>query len=174
MTEQTPSPNARPIPPDRTSAQWSWQRVARRIRVPLGFLTAIVFLIEVARRPPHPTAIAWSLTLVLPGLALRAAASGTVKKNRELAVTGPYAYTRNPLYLGSTLIAAGFAVALLSWPLALLLAAGFAVIYIPVIASEERFLRSTFPEFDAYCHLVRRFFPRLTPAKLNKTKDLGF
>ena len=48
---------------------------------------------------PHPTAIAWSLALVLPGLALRAAASGTVKKNRELAVTGPYAYTRNPLYL---------------------------------------------------------------------------
>jgi hypothetical protein len=54
---------------------------------------------------------------------LRALASGTVKKNRELSVTGPYAYTRNPLYLGSMLIAAGFAVALLSWPLALLLAA---------------------------------------------------
>src|SRR5580692_4823108 len=119
-----------------------WQRIARRIRVPLGFLTAIVFLVEVARRPPHPIAIAWSLALVLPGLALRAAASGTVKKNRELAVTGPYAYTRNPLYLGSTLIAAGFAVALLSWPVALLLAVGFAAIYIPVIASEERFLRA--------------------------------
>ena len=126
--------------------QW-WQRIARRIRVPLGFLTAAFYLFEVARRAPHPAAIAWSLALVLPGLAMRAAASGTVKKNRELAVTGPYAYTRNPLYLGSTLIAAGFAVALLSWPLALLLAGGFAVIYIPVIASEERFLRATFPEF---------------------------
>ena len=103
---------------------------------------------------PHPAAIAWSLVLVLPGLALRAAASGTVKKNRELTVTGPYAYTRNPLYLGSMLMAAGFAVALLSWPLALLLAAGFAVIYIPVIAAEERFLRATFPGFDAYCRQV--------------------
>jgi len=166
MTEQSPSPNARPIPPEGSSGQWSWQRVARRIRVPLGFLTAIVFLIEVARRPPHPAAIAWSLALVLPGLALRAAASGTVKKNRELAVTGPYAYTRNPLYLGSTLIAAGFALALLSWPVALLLAVGFAVIYIPVIASEERFLRATFPEFESYCRSVPRFIPRLTPARI--------
>jgi hypothetical protein len=62
------------------------------------------------------------------------------------------------------LIAAGFAVALLSWPIALLLAGGFAVIYIPVIASEERFLRGAFPEFDAYCRLVPRLVPRLTPA----------
>jgi protein-S-isoprenylcysteine O-methyltransferase Ste14 len=151
--------------PKVCSMQW-WQRIARRIRVPLGFLTAIVFLIEVARRPPHPVAIAWSLALVLPGLALRAAASGTVKKNRELAVTGPYAYTRNPLYLGSTLIAAGFALALLSWPVALLLAVGFAAIYIPVIASEERFLRATFPEFENYCRSVPRFIPRVTAARI--------
>jgi len=146
--------------------QWSWQRVARRIRVPLGFLTAAVYLVEVVRRPPHPIAIAWSLALVLPGLALRAAASGTVKKNRELAVTGPYAYTRNPLYLGSTLIAGGFALALLSWPVALLLAAGFAAIYIPVITSEERFLSATFREFESYCCSVPRFIPRLTAARM--------
>src|SRR5579863_7812813 len=166
-------PTGHSSPPIGRSMQWErWQRIARRIRVPLGFLTAIVFLIEVARRPPHSIAIAWSLALVLPGLALRAIASGTVKKNRELTVTGPYAYTRNPLYLGSTLIAAGFAVALLSWPLALLLAAGFAIIYIPVIASEERYLRGAFPGFDAYCRLVPRFLPRFTAAKLNKVKDI--
>ncbi len=147
--------------------------VARRIRVPLGFVaTAGFYLYVVAHRTPCYHAIAWSLALVLPGLAIRAIASGTVKKNRELTVTGPYAYTRNPLYLGSTLIAAGFAVALLSWPLALLLAAGFAIIYIPVIASEERFLRSAFPDFDAYCRLVPRFLPRLTAAKLNKLKNI--
>ena len=133
--------------------------------MPLGFVTAAVYLFEVARHPAHPVAIAWSLALVLPGLVLRAIASGTVKKNRELAVTGPYAYTRNPLYLGSMLIAAGFAVALLSWPLALLLAAGFAIIYIPVIAGEEQFLRSTFPGFEDYCRRVPRLIPRFTPAK---------
>ncbi|MDR3753872.1 MAG: isoprenylcysteine carboxylmethyltransferase family protein [Terracidiphilus sp.] len=164
MSQHNTPPKPRPT---------QWQSLARRIRVPLGFVTAAVYVFEVARRPAHPAAIAWSLALVLPGLALRAAASGTVKKNRELAVTGPYAHTRNPLYLGSMLIAAGFAVALLSWPLALLLAAGFAVIYIPVIAGEERFLRDTFPEFEDYCRRVPRLLPRLTPAKVQSSEAVA-
>jgi protein-S-isoprenylcysteine O-methyltransferase Ste14 len=142
-----------------------WQRIARRIRVPLGFFTAALYLFELSRRTPWPAAVAWSLVLVVPGLWLRAYASGYVKKNQELTTTGPYAYTRNPLYLGSTLIAAGFAVALLSWPVALLLAVGFLAIYVPVIASEERFLRSTFPGFEAYCRRVPRFFPRFLPGR---------
>jgi protein-S-isoprenylcysteine O-methyltransferase Ste14 len=168
MTEHT-GRNASPeAGSDKKWQREMWQRIARRIRVPLGFVTAAVYLVEVVFRPPHPAAIAWSLALVLPGLALRAAASGTVKKNRELAVTGPYADTRNPLYLGSTLIAGGFALALLSWPVALLLAVGFAAIYIPVIASEERFLRATFPEFESYCRSVPRFIPRLTAAKVSR------
>src|SRR6202142_273605 len=133
-----------------------WQRVARRIHVPLGFLAAALYLFELWQRAPQPAAVAWSLALVLPGLWLRGYAAGYVKKNRELTVTGPYAHTRNPLYLGSMLIAAGFAVALLSWPVALVLAVGFSVIYIPVIASEERFLRVTFPSFDAYSSQVPR------------------
>jgi hypothetical protein len=61
-------------------------------------------------RPSWHT-LAWSLLLVLPGLWLRGYAAGYVKKNAELTRTGPYAYTRNPLYLGSMGIAAGFAVA---------------------------------------------------------------
>jgi len=142
-----------------------WQRVARRIRVPLGFVTAALYLFELWRRAPQTAAIAWSLALVLPGLWLRGYAAGYVKKNRELTQTGPYAYTRNPLYLGSMLIAAGFAAALLSWPVALVLALMFGVIYVPVIASEERFLRATFPDFDAYCRAVPRLVPRLTPAR---------
>ena len=141
-----------------------WQRVARRIRVPLGFVCAALYLFELWRRAPHPAAIALSLLLVVPGLWLRAWAAGTVKKDRELARTGPYAHTRNPLYLGSMLIAAGFAVALMSWLLAVVLAVGFAVVYIPVIASEERFLRSAFPEFDSYCRSVPRLLPRLSAA----------
>jgi hypothetical protein len=67
------------------------------------------------------------------------------------------------------MMAAGFAVALLSWPVALALAAGFAVIYVPVIASEERFLRATFSGFDGYFRRVPRLIPRLTPAP--KTDD---
>ena len=156
-----PGPSNAPPAPPRTIDRW--QRVARRIRVPLGFLTAALYLFELWRQPLHPRAIFWSLLLVLPGLSIRAWAAGTVKKNRELATSGPYAFTRNPLYLGSMLIAAGFALALLSWLVALVLALGFAVIYVPVIASEERFLRATFPGFDDYCRRVPRLVPRLTP-----------
>ena len=149
----------------RSGGMERWQRVARRIRVPLGFVTAALYLFELWRKEPHHGAIAWSLLLVLPGLWLRGYASGYVKKNRELTQTGPYAYTRNPLYLGSILIAAGFAVALLSWPVATILAAMFLIIYVPVIASEERFLRSTFPDFGAYCRRVPRLIPRFTPGR---------
>jgi len=145
----------------------SWQKVARRIRVPLGFLAAALYLFSLWQHAPRPAAVAWSLALVLPGLWLRAYASGYVKKNQELTVTGPYAHTRNPLYLGSILMAAGFAVALLSWPIAVVLAIGFAIIYIPVIASEERFLHATFPRFNEYCRRVPRLIPRPTPARFD-------
>jgi protein-S-isoprenylcysteine O-methyltransferase Ste14 len=160
-------------PPSAAQDGWisRWQRVARRIRVPLGFVAAGLYLYELWRRPPQPVAIAWSLALVLPGLWLRGYAAGYVKKNRELTQTGPYAHTRNPLYLGSMMIAFGFALALLSWPVALVLAIGFLVIYVPVIASEERFLRATFPDFGDYCRRVPRLIPRITPAPPSSPPD---
>ncbi|HWE87212.1 MAG TPA: isoprenylcysteine carboxylmethyltransferase family protein [Terracidiphilus sp.] len=149
------------------AADWisRWQPIARRIRVPLGFASAALYLFELWRRQPRAAAIGWSLILVVPGLWLRAYASGYVKKNQELTATGPYAHVRNPLYLGSILIAAGFAVALESWAFAAALTVMFIAIYVPVIASEERFLRATFPGFGAYCRQVPRLIPRLTPAR---------
>ena len=162
-----------PANPAQTDWITRWQRVARRIRVPLGFLTAVLYLFELWRRAPRPAAVAWSLALVLPGLWLRAYASGYVKKNQELTTTGPYAHTRNPLYLGSMLMAAGFALALLSWPVGLVLAVGFLVIYVPVIASEERFLRATFPGFDDYCGRVPRLVPRITAARSRRDDGSG-
>lgn len=156
-----------PVPTPSNDWITRWQRVARRIRVPLGFAAAGLYLFELWRRAPLPAAVAWSLALTLPGLWLRAYAAGYVKKNRELTVTGPYAHLRNPLYLGSILIAAGFAAALLSWTVALALAILFTVIYIPVIASEERFLRTAFPDFNGYCRQVPRLIPRLAPARFS-------
>ena len=139
----------------------TWSRIARRIRVPLGFLFAALYL-WLAR--PTPLFTALSLLLVIPGIWLRAYASGYVKKNAELTVTGPYAHTRNPLYLGSMLIAFGFALASRSIWITLTLAVLFALIYVPVIRSEEAFLRSKFAGFDAYTARVPRLLPRLTPA----------
>jgi len=140
-----------------------WSRIARRIRVPMGFVFAGVY-IWLAR--PTFVSMAWSLLLVLPGLWLRGYAAGYVKKNAELTMTGPYAYTRNPLYLGSMLIAFGFAAASKSIVIVLLLAVLFAIIYIPVIHSEEAFLRSRFADFDAYAASVPRLVPRLRPVSV--------
>ena len=136
----------------------SWSRIARRIRVPLGFAFAVLFL-WLAK--PTPGFLALSLILVVPGLALRGYASGYVKKNAELTTTGPYALTRNPLYLGSMMIAFGFATAARSLCIAAVLIVLFLAIYVPVIRSEENFLRLTFPEFDAYAATVPRLLPRL-------------
>lgn len=150
-----------------------WQRIARRVRVPLGFAIAALYIFELWRRQPITAAIARSLVLVLPGLWLRAYASGYVKKNLELTTTGPYGHVRNPLYLGSILIAAGFAVALESWAVGVALATMFIAIYVPVIVSEERFLRSTFPGFSEYCRRVPRLIPRLTPARMGGEGERG-
>jgi protein-S-isoprenylcysteine O-methyltransferase Ste14 len=143
------------------SERTKWQKIARRIRVPLGFVFAGVFLW--LARPTWATMLA-SLLLVVPGVWLRAYAAGYVRKNAELTRTGPYAYTRNPLYLGSILIAFGFAVAAASWGILIVLAVLFAVIYLPTIRSEELYLREHFAGFDEYAAKVPRLLPRLTPA----------
>jgi protein-S-isoprenylcysteine O-methyltransferase Ste14 len=139
----------------------SWTRIARRIRVPIGFVFA-VFYLWLAR--PSWTCLAAGGTIVVIGLALRAYASGHLRKASELTVTGPYAYTRNPLYLGSLILAAGFALAARSLWIALAMAVIFIAIYIPVTGFEEQFLRSQFPDFDEYARRVPRLLPRLSGA----------
>lgn len=144
------------------SERTGWQKIARRIRVPLGFVFAAVFLW--LAKPTWQTMLA-SLVLVVPGVWLRAYAAGYVRKNAELTFTGPYSYTRNPLYLGSMMIAFGFAVAAASWIILVALAVLFAAIYIPTIQSEEGYLREHFAGFDEYAAKVPRLLPRLTPAE---------
>lgn len=139
----------------------TYSQIARRIRVPLGFLTAAIFF-WLAR--PTWMSIAAGCLVALPGLWLRALAAGHVRKNAELTTSGPYAYTRNPLYLGSIIIALGFAVAAYNPWGGLLLIAMFLAIYLPVIRSEEEYLRNTFPGFADYAHKVPRLLPRVTAA----------
>src|SRR5262249_35905797 len=100
--------------------------------------------------------------VVAAGLAIRAAASGHIKKNRELTTTGPYAYSRNPLYLGSVLMAGGFVVAAHNVWIAAGAALMFLAIYLPVVIAEEKHLRSVFNDYDRYAANVPRFLPRLT------------
>ena len=138
-----------------------WSKIARRIRVPLGFVFAVVYF-WLAR--PTWRSMTLGAIVILPGLLIRGLASGHVHKNESLATSGPYAYTRNPLYLGSLLIGLGFAVAARSWWVGIALVVMFFAIYLPVIRDEEIFLRRKFPEFDEYSQRAPRLFPRLSRA----------
>lgn len=142
-----------------------WSKIARRIRVPLGFLlVALYFFLA----KPTWRSLLWGLLGIFPGLFVRALASGHVRKNEALATSGPYTYTRNPLYLGSLLIAMGFAVAARNYWIGVALAAMFFAIYLPVIRDEELFLRQRFPEFEEYARQVPCMLPRFSSSLVNK------
>lgn len=136
---------------------WTWNRIARRIRVPLGFLFAAFYLWRA--RPTWET-IGAGVVVVCFGLIIRALASGHVKKDRELTTTGPYAYVRNPLYLGSILLGIGFAIASRDIWVGVSLVVYFVVIYVPVIQGEQNYLLSTFPGYAEYTQQVPSLLPR--------------
>jgi protein-S-isoprenylcysteine O-methyltransferase Ste14 len=142
------------------SSSLTWTKIARRIRVPLGFGFAALYLW--LARPSFGSIIAGTL-FIAAGLLLRAVASAHIRKNQELTTSGPYGYTRNPLYLGSLILAAGFAVAARNGWVVILILAFFALIYYPVILAEEEFLGERFAEFVEYSRSVPRLFPRLRP-----------
>jgi protein-S-isoprenylcysteine O-methyltransferase Ste14 len=148
-----------------------WSRIARRIRVPLGFAFAVLYF-WLAR--PTWRFLALGAILIVPGLLIRALASGHVRKNEALAISGPYAYTRNPLYLGSLLMGIGFAVTARSWWVGIALIIMFFAIYLPVIRDEEAFLRTKFPEFEEYARRVPRILPRLMADSRAKETAGGF
>jgi protein-S-isoprenylcysteine O-methyltransferase Ste14 len=139
------------------------KRTVQRIRVPLGFIFAAVFLIFA--RPTVTTLVAGG-TISVMGLLIRAWSSGHIRKAQRLAVSGPYAFTRNPLYLGSLIMGVGFSIAAGVWWLALLFAILFIGIYLPVMRVEAEDMRRIFSgEFDAYEANVPMLIPRVTPWK---------
>jgi protein-S-isoprenylcysteine O-methyltransferase Ste14 len=142
----------------------SWSAIARRVRVPLGFAFAILYF-WLAK--PTVQSILIGAAVVIPGVLIRALASGQLQKNEQLATAGLYAYTRNPLYLGSLILSIGFALASRSWWIVGGIVVLFFVIYLPVIRGEEIFLRERFPEFEDYARQVPRLFPRGTASGKN-------
>jgi protein-S-isoprenylcysteine O-methyltransferase Ste14 len=136
-------------------------RLMQRVRVPAGLAMSLLVVIAA-----HPT---WCSIIIgggvaAIGLVIRAWASGCIRKNEELATSGPYAYTRNPLYLGTFVLGIGIAVGTSSlWFVALFIALYF-LIYVPVMIAEAETLRKLFPdEYEAYARQVPLFFPRSTP-----------
>jgi len=140
----------------------------QRWRVPLGFLCAALFFLF---SRPRPLTLAIGGAIALPGLAVRAWATGHLRKNDALATTGPYAYTRNPLYLGSFLLGVGFTVASGRWFLGIIFAVLFLGIYVPVMRVESATLAELFGEsYRRYVKAVPLFLPRLSPYRKG-TKD---
>ncbi len=132
-------------------------RVAK-LRVPGGFVLVAAFA-WFAR--PSPASLALGLPVSIIGLVIRAWAAGHLAKNQSLARSGPYAHTRNPLYIGTLLVALGLVIASRSWWLGLLFAIVFLLIYLPVIELEEQHLRKLFPEYAEYANTVPALWPRV-------------
>jgi protein-S-isoprenylcysteine O-methyltransferase Ste14 len=144
----------------------------QRWRVPLGFLCGALFLWFA--RPSWQTLILGGVVALI-GLALRAWSAGHIRKNAALATSGPYSYTRNPLYLGSFLLGVGFTIAAGRWFLAIPFAALFLGIYYPVMRVEASDLAKLFGEdYRRYADAVPLFLPRLSPYRDEKTKGLKF
>src|SRR5437879_9798704 len=140
----------------------------QRWRVPLGFLCAAIFF-WLSR--PRPLTLAIGGAIALPGLALRAWATGHLRKNDALATTGPYAYTRNPLYLGSFVIGLGFTIAAGRLILGLLFALLFLGIYVPVMRVETKTLDELFgKDYQDYAAAVPLFLPRVTAYRAGAAK----
>ena len=127
-----------------------------RLRVPSGFVLLIAFG---WLSNPSVGSLLNGLPLLLAGLAVRGWGAGHLAKNQQLATGGPYAYIRNPLYLGTLIAALGIVVACRSLYLALLFAAIFLLVYLPVIELEEQHLRTIFPSYAAYAEHVFRLLP---------------
>ena len=139
----------------------------QRWRVPIGFLCAALFILFAQ---PRPTTLSAGAPLSFVGLMVRAWGSGHLRKNDALATSGPYAYTRNPLYLGSFIMGLGFTVASGRWWLGVLFVALFLGIYLPVMRVESATLAQLFGEsFREYAQAVPVFLPRLTPYRSGQT-----
>jgi protein-S-isoprenylcysteine O-methyltransferase Ste14 len=142
--------------------------LVQRLRVPIGFITAILFVFF---SRPTWMSLAVGAPLAILGAAVRAWASGHLRKNAELAVSGPYAFTRNPLYFGSFVMAAGCAVCGGSLWLSVWLMALFLAIYMPVMQAESSHMRRLFAgDYERWADSVPLFIPRVTPYKNGLTR----
>jgi len=136
---------------------WIRQRVAAAL--PLALVGAWL-----AR--PTVGALTVGAAISALGLVIRGLAASRLDKNETLATSGPYAVTRHPMYLGSTLVLVGLIVAAQSWITAALGLAYLALFYPATIAREDRKLRARHgAAFDAWATRVPRFWPRVVPLR---------
>jgi protein-S-isoprenylcysteine O-methyltransferase Ste14 len=132
-----------------------------RWRVRCGLLAALAGLI-LAR--PNILSLSAGFVIALAGMSLRTWACRHLKKEEELTTSGPYRYTRNPLYLGNLFIGVGIVVASRSWWALTIFLVYFLLFYPVAVIDERRKMARLFPEdYGAYSQKVPLFFPTLRP-----------
>ena len=130
-----------------------------RLRVRAGLFAAVAVLI-LAR--PIWSSVVIGIIISLAGVAIRAWASGHLRKEKALAVSGPYRFSRNPLYLGNFVMGVGIVVGAHSWWVLGLFVVYFAVFYPLIIRRERERMKELFPEqYEEYRRRVPSFFPSL-------------
>jgi hypothetical protein len=141
---------------DPTPPNWFRGFVQGKTRIVLAWIFAALLIFSARQYPQWP-----GISLCFIGATIRYWASGYLRKDNRPAVGGPYAFVRNPLYLGTWLMAVGTALAIQAWALLIAITVLFAVIYHYIILDEETKLQRIFGEpYFEYCRLVPRFFPR--------------
>lgn len=118
----------------------------------------------------NSTSYAWGAGLVILGEWIRLWAICYVdRKGSRLSMSGPYALTRNPLYLGNFFLGLGVVVICANWILVVIYIVGYIVMYLGTIHHEETELANRFGKvYEDYCKNVPRLFPRLTPYRANE------
>jgi protein-S-isoprenylcysteine O-methyltransferase Ste14 len=168
LTQPTIQPTAEPGTQPQAQAQR--RKFWMRWRVRTGYPVAVAYLFFAT---PTIRSLAFGAIYAFIGLLVRGAAAGHLHKDQVLAISGPYSRTRNPLYLGSAVLAVGFIIAGDSWTSGALVGAYFIVFYYAVMRNEEEDLRVRFGAvFEKYALIVPLFLPRIVnPAKLADLSD---
>lgn len=147
----------------------AWVARLARLRVPFGYALGVVYLVFCQ---PTFASVAIGCVPAVLGMVIRGWASGHLQKNETVTTSGPYAYTRNPLYLGSLLLVIGFAITGRTLWLALVLLAGFFLFYLPAVKAEAEWLEAKFGvSYREYATRVPLLLPRLTAAKARGSEE---
>lgn len=134
--------------------------VVARLRVPMGFVLVGAFAWF---SQPTLRSVVLGTLVALPGLVLRGWAAGHLRKNATLTTSGPYRFIRNPLYVGTLIVALGLAAASAQLWLVALFAGVFLLVYLPAITLEEQHLQNLFPDFADYARRVPLLVPYCPP-----------
>jgi hypothetical protein len=154
---------------DKNPYQWFRGFVQGKTRIALAWIFAALLIFSARQYPTWP-----GIALCFAGATIRFWASGYLRKDSRPAVGGPYAWVRNPLYLGTYMMALGTAWSVEAWTLLAVATVLFAIIYHYIILDEETKLRRIFgAPYEKYCSLVPRFFPRPWRASMTALSEVN-